>query len=70
MSQKLPVDDFEWKIGKFNLYEDFIKPMRKTVTKDTYFKLILSILRNYKKQTVIYHSYPKELILVNAKTMC
>ena len=35
--------------------------MIKTVTKDTYLKSILIILKNCKKDTVIYQSYPKKL---------
>ena len=44
--------------------------MMKTVTKDTYFKSMLGTLRNYKKQMMIYHSYQKKEILVNAKDLC
>ena len=32
MSQKLPVDDFKKRNNKLNFYDDFIKPMIKTVT--------------------------------------
>lgn len=39
------------------------------MTKDTYFKVMLAIARNYKNYTVIYCSYPKELRLNNMRNV-
>ena len=39
----------------------------KTVTKDTYLKSMLFILGNYRRHTVIYHSYLKGLRFINVK---
>ena len=58
MSQKLPVDDFKKRNNKLNCYDDFIKPMIKTVTGDTSLKLMLIILRPTKHTQ--QHSYQKE----------
>lgn len=58
MSQKLPVDDFKKRNNKLNFYDDFIKPMIKTVTGDTSLKLMLIILRPTKQTQ--QHSYQKE----------
>ena len=58
MSQKLPADDFKKRNNKLNFYDDFIKPMIKTVTGDTSLKLMLIILRPTKHTQ--QHSYQKE----------
>ena len=58
MSQKLPVDDFKKRNNKLNFYDDFIKPMIKTVTGDTSLKLMLIILRPTKHTQ--QHCYQKE----------
>ena len=58
MSQKLPVDDFKKRSNKLNFYDDFVKPMIKTVTGDTSLKLMLIILRPTKHTQ--QHSYQKE----------
>ena len=43
--QKLPFPGFKWRNDKSNLDEKFIKIIMKMVTKDTYLKPMLSILR-------------------------
>ena len=60
MSQKLPVDGFEWVKDLSAIDEDFIKIMMKTVMQDISFKQILNIQNIYIVYTVIYHSYQQE----------
>ena len=61
MSQKLPVNKFEWfkKISQFN--EDFIKKniMKKAMT-DIFLKLMFNTLKNYMNFIMTYHFYQKE----------
>ena len=54
------IGGFKWKNEKSNFYKGSYRAMMKTVTRDTYLKSLLCILRNYKKHTVIYHCYQKE----------
>ena len=60
MSQKLPVNNFEWikDTSKFN--EDLIKTLIKKVNKDIYLKLMFNILKNCMDFIKIYHFYLKE----------
>ena len=60
MSQKLPVNGFEWvkKLSKFD--ERFIKNMMKTVIRDIFLKLMLSIQKICLVFIAIYHFYLKE----------
>ena len=41
-----------------------------TVRKDTYLKLMLSILKSYASYTVICHSYLKEKKLISVVNLC
>ena len=60
MSHKLPVNGFEWvkKLSKFD--ERFIKNMMKTVIRDIFLKLMLSIQKICLVFIAIYHFYLKE----------
>lgn len=65
MSQKLPVHDFGSRKKVYVWWR-----IHNTVTKNTYLKLMLSILRNYMSYTVICRSYLKEWISKNVKNLC
>ena len=60
MSQKLPVNGFEWvkNLSKFNA--NFIKNLMKIVIQDNFLKQILIIRKNYLIFIKIYHFYLKE----------
>ena len=60
MSEKLPVDGFEWVEDLSIIDEDFIKIMMKIVMWDISSKQILNIEKNYIISIVMYHSYLKE----------
>ena len=68
-SQNLSAHVFKRKNDNFTFYEDFIKTPMKTVTNNTSLKLILIILRNYRRHTATFHSYQKELKLINVKNL-
>ena len=57
---KLPVKKFEWIKDTSHFNEDFIKTIMKKVMKDTFWKLVFNILKNYMNFTMIYHFYLKE----------
>ena len=54
MSQKLPVDNFEWIEDTFQFNEDVIKSYDEE-SDEGYSKLMFSILENYMNFTIIYH---------------
>ena len=60
MSQKLPVNNFEWIKDTSQLNEDFTKTMMKKVMKDIFLKLIFNILKSNMKFIMIYHFFLKE----------
>ena len=66
MSQKLPVNGFEWVKGisglnkKLKKFIRFIKNMMKKVMKDTFLKQIWNTLKIYMIWIVTYHFYQKE----------
>ena len=59
MLQKLPVKNFQQRNDKFNFYEK--------LTKDTYQRLMLGILRNYIDIIEIFHFYLIKWKLINVK---
>ena len=60
MSQKLPLNNFEWIKDTSQFNEDFIKTIMKKVMKDIFLKLMFNILKNYTNFIMIYHFYQKE----------
>ena len=60
MSQKLPVNNFEWIKDTSQFNEDLTKTIMKKVIKDIFSKLMFNILKNYMKFIMIYHFYLKE----------
>ena len=60
MSQKLPVNHFEWIKDTFQVNEDFIKTVMKKVIKDIFLKITFNILKNYMNFIMVYHFYLKE----------
>ena len=62
MSQKFPVNNFDWikDISQFN--EDFIKNYNEEsdFIEEIFLKLIFNILKNYMDFIMIYHFYQKE----------
>ena len=63
MSQKLPVNNFEWIEDTSQFNADFIKIIMKKVMKDIFSELMFNILDNYMNFIMIYHLYQKELKL-------
>ena len=61
MSQKLPVNNFEWikDTLQFNEY-NIKKTIMKKMMKDILLKLMFNIFKNYVKFIMIYHFYLKE----------
>ena len=57
MSQKLPVNNFEWIKHTSQFNEDFIKTIMKKVIKDIFSKLMFNTLRNYMNVIMIYRFY-------------
>ena len=47
MSQKLPVNNFEWMEDNFQFIEDFIKALMKKAMKYIFLKVMFNILKNY-----------------------
>ena len=61
ISQKLPLNNFEWIEDIFEFNEYFIKNyIMKKVMKDIFLKLMFNILKNYMNFILIYHFYLKE----------
>ena len=60
MSQKLPVNKFEWIEDTSQYNEDFIKNIMKKVMKDIFSKLMFNTLKNYMNFIMTYHFYQKE----------
>ena len=54
MSQKLPINNFEWMEDTSHFNEDFMKNCNEEKMKDIFWKLIFNILKNYTNFTVIY----------------
>ena len=58
VSQKLPVNKFEWIEDTFQFNEDFIKSYNEEW--DIFLKLMFNNQQNYMNFTMIYHFYWKE----------
>ena len=70
MSQKLPVNGFEWMEKLCKFYEGFIKKyMIKTVIRGILLKQMLNIPKIYLIILVIYHFYLNERKLKNARNL-
>ena len=67
MSQKLPVNNFEWIKDTFQFNEDFIKNYNEK--SDIFLKLMFNILKNYINFIMIYHFYLKEWRLNKLKSL-
>ena len=57
MSQKLPINNFEWTIDTSQLNEDFIINYYDESDEGYFLKLVFNILKNYMKFIMIYHFY-------------
>ena len=57
MSEKLPVNNFDWIKDTSQFNEDLIKTTTKKVIKDIFLKLMFNILNNYKNFITIYPFY-------------
>ena len=63
MSQKIPVNKFEWIEKTFQFNEDFIKNFSEKsdeVMKDIFLNLMLDTQKNYMNFIINYHFYHKE----------
>ena len=60
MSQKRPVNNFEWINDNSQFNGDFIKTITKTVMKDIFLKSMFNILKNCMTFTIIYYFYQKK----------
>ena len=59
MSQKLPVNNFEWIKDTFQFNEDFIKESAESA-EGNFLEVDVQYLKNYMKLIMIYHFYQKE----------
>ena len=60
MSQKLPVNDFEWIKDTSQFNEDFIKIYNEESDEGYFFEVDVQCLDNYVNFIMIYHFYQKE----------
>ena len=60
MSQKLPVNNFEWIKDTSQFNEDFIKNYNEESDEGYFPKVDVNILKNYMNVIMIYHFYQKE----------
>ena len=60
MSQKLPVNSFEWIKDILNLLKISLKTIMKKVIKDIFLKLVFNELKMYIIFIMVYHFYKKE----------
>ena len=60
MSQKLPVNNFEWIKDTYQFNEDFIKKYNEESDEEYFLKLMFNVLKNYMDFIIIYHFYQKE----------
>ena len=60
MSQKLPVNNFEWIEDTYSLIKVSQKTIMKKVIMDIFLKVMFNILKNYRNFLMIYHFYQKE----------
>ena len=60
ISQKLPVNNFEWVEDVSRINEEFIKNYNENSNKGYILEVVLNTLKNYTIYIVIYHCYLKE----------
>ena len=60
MSQRLPVNNFEWIKDTVQFNEDFIKSYNEEVMKGIFSKLMFNVPKNYINFIKICHFYQKE----------
>ena len=60
MSQRLPVNNFEWIKDTSQFNKNFIKTIMKKVMNDILLNLMFIILKNYMNFIMIYHFHLKE----------
>ena len=60
ISQKLPVNNFEWIKNTSQFNGDFRKTIMKKMMKDTFLNLMCNIFKNYMSFIMIYHFYRQE----------
>ena len=60
MSQKLPVNNFEWINNTSQFNEDFIKNYNEKSDEEYRLEIDVIILKNYVNFIMIYHFYQKE----------
>ena len=59
MSQKLPVNNFEWIKDSSQFNENFIKSYNEERVEECFFEIIFNILKNYMNFVMIYHFYQR-----------
>ena len=69
MSQKLPVNNFEWTKDTSPFNGDFIKNYNEKVLKDTFLKLMFNTQKNYLNLIMTYHFYLKKRNLKKLKSL-
>ena len=57
ISQKLPVNNFEWIEETSQFYEDFIKNYNEESYERYFLEVMFNILKNYMNFIMIYHFY-------------
>ena len=58
MSQKLPVNNFEW-IEDTSQFNEDLQNYNEESDEGSFLKLLFNILKNYMNFTIIYHFYHK-----------
>ena len=69
MSQKVPVNNFEWIKDTFQFIAGFIKNYNEENDGEYFLKFMFDILKNYMNFIIIYHFYKKEWRLEKSKVM-
>ena len=60
MSQKPPVNSFEWIEDTSQFNEDYIKKYNEEIDKGIFFKLMFNILKSYMNVIMINHFYLRD----------
>ena len=69
MSQKLPVNNFEWIKDTSQFNENFIKNYNEESDEGIFLKLMFNILKKYMNFRMIFHFYQKEKKLKKSKSL-
>ena len=69
MSEKVPVDNFQWIKDTFQRIKDFIKSYDEESDEEYFLEFDVHYSKNHMKLILIYHLYQKELKLKKLKSL-